>query len=112
MMERLDEMGDHIYKTWHTGDRKLPIREEDVSDIEVDYAEAHETYSQLRKRAEGVNKECEVWYRLLAKLKGEFEDLHGKYEDMLDEVAVWVESKGNDEDDEKVKFKLVVEECL
>ena len=38
-------MGDHIYKTWHTGDRELPIRVEDVSDMEVNYAEAHETYS-------------------------------------------------------------------
>lgn len=50
--------------------------------------------------------------------------LHGKYEEVLDEVAVWVESKENNEDDEdggvrlesddeeKVEFKLVVEECL
>ena len=71
-----------------------------------------------------MNKECEVRYRLLAKLKGEFDDLHGKYEELLDEVAVWVESKENNEDDEdggvrlesddeeKVEFKLVVEECL
>ena len=88
MTERLDETGDHIYKTWHTGDRELPIRMEDVSDIEFDYAEAHVTYSQLHKRVEGVNKECEVRYGLLAKLNGEFEDLHGKYEDVLDEEAV------------------------
>ena len=106
MTERLDEMGGHIYKTWHTGDRELPIRVEDISDMEVDYAEAHETYNQPHKRVEGVNKECEVRYRLLAKLKREFEDLHGKYEDVLDEVAVWVESKGNDEDDEDGGVRL------
>ena len=86
--------------------------------------EACETYSQLHKPLKGVNKECEVRYRLLAKLKGEFEDLHRKYEEVLDEVAVWVESKENNEDDEdggvrlesddeeKVEIKLVVEECL
>lgn len=60
MAEQFDEIGDHIYKTWHSGGRELPIRVEDISDMEIHYAEACETYSQLHKRLKEVNKECEV----------------------------------------------------